>query len=266
MSNPAQPPIVMTIGGHDPGAGAGIGADLKTLSAHRCFAVSAVTVVTAQNTLGVEASWPLPAAMVEAQLRALLDDLPPRAVKTGFLGRAETVETVAAAAPRLPNLVADPVLADRTGRPLADRRTADAYLELLLPAAVLATPNHREAALLTGRPVTDLGGQRRAARELAQITGTAALVTGGKLRGPRPVDVLCDGREVREIAGRWVRSRNVHGSGDALSASIAARLARGVSLEAAVAEAKAWVSRAIAGAAPWRLGAGEGPLDPFGWG
>lgn len=266
MAGPAPPPIVLTMGGSDSGAGAGIQADLKTLSAHRCFAVTVVTAVTAQNTLGVESVWPVETEMVEAQLEALLDDLPPRAAKTGFLGRAEIIETAAAAAPRLPHLVADPVLADRTGRPIVEQSAVDAYLNQLLPAATLATPNHREAALLTGRPVNDLGEQRRAAQDLAQTIGVPVLVTGGKLRGPRPVDVLSDGREVREIAGRWVRSRNVHGSGDALSASIAARLAAGASLEAAVAEAKAWVSRAIAGAAPWRLGGGEGPLDPFGWG
>lgn len=264
MAGPAPPPIVLTMGGSDSGAGAGIQADLKTLSAHRCFAVTVVTAVTAQNTLGVESVWPVEAEMVEAQLEALLDDLPPKAAKTGFLGRAEIIET--AAAPRLPHLVADPVLVDRAGRPIVEQSAVDAYLNHLLPTAVLATPNHREAALLTGRPVNDLGEQRRAAQELAQTIGVPVLVTGGKLRGPRPVDVLSDGREVREIAGRWVRSRNVHGSGDALSASIAARLAAGASLEAAIAEAKAWVSRAIAGAAPWRLGGGEGPLDPFGWG
>lgn len=260
------PLIVMTIGGSDSGAGAGVQADLKTLAAHRCHAVTVVTAVTAQNTRGVEASQPMTAEMVRAQLRALLDDLPPQAVKTGFLGQAEIVHEVAENAPRLPNLVADPVLTDRDGRLLADQETVEAYRERLLPSAALASPNHREAALLTGRPVTDIAGQRWAARELADTAGVPILVTGGRLGGPHPVDVFCDGRTVRELSGRWVRTRNRHGTGDALSASIAARLAAGATLAAAVAEAKAWVSRAITGAAQWRLGGGEGPIDPFGWG
>lgn len=262
----ASPLIVMTIGGSDSGGGAGIQADLKTLAAHRCHAVTVVTAVTAQNTKGVEAAQPMTAELVRAQLRALLDDLPPQAVKTGFLGPAEIVEEVAENAPRLPNLVADPVLADRTGRPLADQPALEAYRRRLLPAAALAVPNHREAGLLTGRPVTDLAGQRRAAQELADAAGVPVLVTGGRLGGPHPVDVFCDGRTTRELSGRWVRTRNRHGTGDALSASIAARLAAGATLAAAVAEAKAWVSRAITGAAQWRLGEGEGPIDPFGWG
>lgn len=262
----ASPLIVMTIGGSDSGGGAGVQSDLKTLSAHRCHAVTVVTAVTAQNTRGVEAAQPMTAQMVRAQLRALLDDLPPQAVKTGFLGPADVIEEVAEHAPRLPNLVVDPVLADRAGRPLADLPALEAYRRRLLPAAALAAPNHREAALLTGRPVIDLAGQRWAARELADAAGVPVLVTGGRLGGPQPVDVFCDGRTTKELSGRWVRTRNRHGTGDALSASIAARLAAGTALATAIAEAKAWVSRAITGAARWRLGGGEGPIDPFGWG
>ena len=261
----ADPAVVMTIGGSDSGAGAGVQADLKTLSAHGVYAVTAVTAVTAQNTQGVEAVHPVPADMIAAQIEALLADLSVAAAKTGLLGRAETVRLVARCAPRIPNLVVDPVLVDRNGEALADEAAVEAYREYLIPAAALATPNHREAALLAERPVRTRAEQEAAARDLALDTGTPILVTGGRLGGPRPVDVLSYGDAARSFAGRWVRSANLHGTGDALSASIAARLAGGAGLLTAVGEAKAWVSRAIAGAAEWELGRGEGPIDHFGW-
>ena len=259
------PSVVMTIGGSDSGAGAGVQADLKTLSAHGVYATTVITAVTAQNTMGVEAVFPVPAGLIEAQIEALLGDLAPHAVKTGFLGRAEAVQLAARHAKRFPNLVVDPVLVDRRGDPLVDGEAAAACREALIPAAALSTPNHREAALLTGLPVRSRAEQEAAARRLAQDTGTPILVTGGRLGGPRPVDVLSDGASVHSLAGRWVQSTNVHGAGDALSASIAARLASGTSLLSAAGEAKAWVARAIEGASGWRLGRGEGPLDHFGW-
>ncbi len=255
----------MTIGGSDSGAGAGVQADLKTLSAHGVFATTVITSVTAQNTRGVETGETIPAELVDAQIRTLYVDLPPDAAKTGLLGTEEVVLLVADHAWRLPNLVVDPVLVDRDGAVLVDRATIAAYREILIPAAVLATPNHREAALLADRPIANEAQQREVARELARSTRTPILVTGGRLGGPRPVDVLSDGLQTHTLPGRWVKSRNVHGTGDALSASIAARLASGTGLLIAVGEAKAWVARAIAGAATWRLGRGEGPIDHFGW-
>lgn len=259
------PLVVMTIGGSDSGAGAGIQADLKTLSAHGVFATTVVTAVTAQNTVGVEAAVRISTGLVKRQMEALLTDLIPDAVKTGMLGRRDVVRLVADHAGRLPNLVVDPVLVDRTGRALVDEATIDAYREVLIPSAVIATPNHREAALLAGRPVRNQADQKAAARELARTCGTPFLVTGGRTGGMHPVDVLSDGLETLVLTGRRVRTRNVHGTGDALSASIAARLARGVGLPMAVGEARAWVARAIAGAAGWTLGKGEGPIDHFGW-
>lgn len=262
----ATPRTVMTIGGSDSGAGAGIQADLKTLSAHRVFATTVVTAVTAQNTRGVERAEEIPVEVISAQLEAVARDLPPDATKTGLLGRAEVVRLVAEQAPRLPNLVIDPVLVDRNGRPLADDPTVDTYLETLIPAADLATPNHREAALLAGRPVENDRDQRAAAEYLARITRTPFLVTGGRMARDRPlVDVFSDGIRTHSLTGRRVLSRNVHGTGDALSASIAARLATGADLIVAIADARAWVSRAITGAAGWTLGRGEGPIDHFGW-
>ena len=262
----ATPKTVMTIGGSDSGAGAGIQADLKTLSAHGVFATTVVTAVTAQNTRGVEASEPIPAELVDAQIRVLYADLPPDAAKTGLLGRGDVVRLVAEHAWRMPNLVVDPVLVDRNGKVLVDRATIDGYRDILIPEAALATPNHREAALLADRPIRNEADQAAVARELARSTRTPILVTGGRMAGSQPVDVLSDGFRTHRLPGRWVPSRNVHGTGDALSASIAARLAKGTGLLVAVAEARAWVARAIAGAATWELGRGEGPIDHFGWG
>ena len=160
----------------------------------------------------------------------------------------------------------DPVLVDRHGNSLVDRSTVTAYLETLIPAACLATPNHREAALLAGRPVENERDQRTAAEYLARTTRTPFLVTGGRMNRDKPLlDVFSDGIRTHALPGRRVRSRNVHGTGDALSASIAARLANGADLIVAVADARAWVSRAITGAAGWNLGRGEGPIDHFGW-
>ena len=261
----ATPTIVMAIGGSDSGAGAGVQADLKTLSAHGVFATTVITTVTAQNTRGVQAADPVPLDLIATQMKALLADLAPDAAKTGLLGRAEVVRLVASHARRLPNLVVDPVLVDRNGKIMVDGATIDAYRETLIPAATLATPNHREAALLADRPIRNQTEQEAVARDLARSTRTPILVTGGRLGGPRPVDVLSDGLEIHSLPGRWVRSRNVHGTGDALSASIAARLAGGAGVLVAVGEAKAWVARAITGAAEWRLGRGEGPIDHFGW-
>ena len=261
----ATPTIVMAIGGSDSGAGAGVQADLKTLSAHGVFATTVITTVTAQNTRGVNAAEPIAIGLIAAQMKALLADLPPDAVKTGLLGSVEVVRLVADHVRRLPNLVVDPVLVDRNGNVLVDEATIDAYREELIPAATLATPNHREAALLAGRPIRSEIQQQSVARDLARSTGTPILVTGGRIEGQRPVDVLSNGIETHSLPGRWVRSRNVHGTGDALSASIAARLAGGAGILVAVGEAKAWVARAIAGGAGWRLGRGEGPIDHFGW-
>ena len=262
----ATPRTVMTIGGSDSGGGAGIQADLKTLSAHRVFATTVITTVTAQNTRGVTRAEEVSVEMISSQLEAVATDLPPDATKTGLLGRAEVVRLVAEQAARLPNLVIDPVLVDRDGRPLAGSSTVDAYLEALIPGADLATPNHREAALLAGRPVENEHDQRAAAEYLARTTRTPFLVTGGRMPRDKPLlDVFSDGIRTHSLRGRRVRSRNVHGTGDALSASIAARLATGADLIVAIADARAWVSRAITGAARWTLGRGEGPIDHFGW-
>ncbi|MXX63518.1 MAG: bifunctional hydroxymethylpyrimidine kinase/phosphomethylpyrimidine kinase [Acidimicrobiia bacterium] len=262
----SSPEVVMTVGGSDSGGGAGIQADLKTFSAHGVYATTVITAVTAQNTLGVEQAEPIPLEVVSAQLKAVATDLPPAATKTGLLGRSEIVQLVAEHAFRLPNLVVDPVLVDRHGNTVVDDSVPDTYMQYLIPRAALATPNHREAALLADRPIEDEADMRAAAEYLASTTRTPFLITGGRLAPPHPpLDVFSDGIKTDSLPGRRVRSRNVHGTGDALSASIAARLATGSDLLLTIAAARAWVSRAITGAAGWKLGRGEGPIDHFGW-
>ena len=275
----AQPPVALTIAGSDSGAGAGIQADLKTMGALGVFGVTAITAVTAQNTATVAGVHPVPAAFVERQIATLLADLPVAATKTGMLGNVETIAVVGgyAGSGALPNLVVDPVMVSSSGQPLLDDGGVDAYRDLLLPFALLVTPNLWEAALLCGRDPrgpTDEEGMAEAARTIHAMGADWVLVKGGHLAGVEPSpgtraasavpDVLYDGTTVTMLTAEWVDTPNTHGTGCSLSAAIAAKLASGADVATAVAEAKAYVHRALAGAAGWRLGKGHGPLDHFG--
>jgi hydroxymethylpyrimidine/phosphomethylpyrimidine kinase len=263
-----HPPVALTIAGSDSGGGAGLQADLKTFGALGVFGTSVVTAVTAQNSAEVRGVAALDPGFVELQIDTVLSDLPVAAVKTGMLASSATVQAVArwAAEARLPNLVVDPVLVASTGRPLLDEGGVDAYLELLLPHALVVTPNTREAALLTRTAVDDLDAMVRAARHLADTGVRAVLVKGGHLRGARAPDVAIVEGEVHILDAPRVTTRNDHGTGCTLSAATAALLARGVALLDALEQAKEFVRHALAGSATWDLGAGRGPLDHFGWG
>jgi hydroxymethylpyrimidine/phosphomethylpyrimidine kinase len=262
-----NPPVALTIAGSDSGGGAGVQADLKTFAAHQVFGTSVVTAVTAQNTARVFGVERLDPAFVDLQLQAVLGDLPVAAVKTGMLASSATVAVVArwARAGRLPHLVVDPVMVSSGGHRLLDDDAVDAYLRLLLPRAEVATPNLREAALLTGRTVTDVGDMERAARTLARTGAEVVVVKGGHLPGERALDVVLAGGRLSVLDGGRVDSANDHGTGCTLSAAIAARLAGGDDVMAAIASAKRYVTAALSGAAGWQLGAGHGPLDHFGW-
>lgn len=258
------PPVVLTIAGSDSGGGAGIQADLKAIAATRCYGASVITAVTAQNTRGVTDVHPIPVATVSSQLAAVLDDLPVAAVKTGMLGSAEIAGEVAALARagQLPNLVVDPVLVSSTGHELG---VVDA-VERLLPYALVATPNVAEAAALVGRPVTTPEEMARAAADLAAAGVKHVVVTGGDLPDSEgAVDALWTDGHCRFLRGSRVPTRHNHGSGCTFSAATAAGLARGLSVIAAVEQAKSYVARALAGSVGWRIGAGIGPLDHFEW-
>jgi hydroxymethylpyrimidine/phosphomethylpyrimidine kinase len=260
----------MTIAGSDSGGGAGIQADLKTFAALGVFGTSAITALTAQNTQGVAGVYAVPPEFVAAQVDAVLADLPVAAVKTGMLATAPILRAVAelAAAGRLPRLVVDPVMVASSGDRLLDLDAERAYVELLLPYALVATPNLREAEVLLGRRITTLAEQRAAAEELAALGPEAIVVKGGHAVSDTPgeaVDVVVHNGAVSELRAPRVPTANNHGSGCSFASAVAAGLAKGMSTMDAIEAAKEFVHRAVIGGATWSLGKGHGPLDHFGW-
>lgn len=255
--------IALTIAGSDSGGGAGIQADLKTFHRFGVFGTSAITAVTAQNTLGV-ASWQaMPPALVRGQIDAVATDLRPDAVKSGMLADRAIVCAVADAleSHRLGPYVLDPVMVATSGDPLLERDAVAAIRERLVPCASLVTPNLDEAALLVGHDVRNVSDMERAAHALRECGADAVLVKGGHLRGAAVVDVLVAGGETRVFRRTRLDTRHTHGTGCTLSAAIAAGLALGRPLADAVETALDYVHRAIA-TAPG-LGAGHGPLNHF---
>jgi hydroxymethylpyrimidine/phosphomethylpyrimidine kinase len=253
--------IALTIAGSDSGGGAGIQADLKTFHQFGVFGTSVIVALTAQNTLGVRAVEPVSASLVRAQLDALAEDLPPAALKTGMLADAVLVHLVADAvrANGWRPLVVDPVMIASSGDRLLSADGEAAIREALRPLAALVTPNLDEAAILTGRPVTDVSAMERAGADLIALGAQAALITGGHLAGDALTDVLVMRGSSRRFRHTRLRTRSTHGTGCTLSAAITAGLALGQPIEAAIAGALDFVHRAIA-AAPG-LGGGHGPLN-----
>ena len=251
--------VALTIAGSDPSGGAGIQADLKTFHQHGVYGTSVITLLTVQNTRRVSRVEVMAGELVRAQLDAVLEDVPPRAAKTGALGDAEVVAAIGDAARSFTfPLVVDPVMISKHGAPLLPDDAIDALRTRLLPHATLITPNVHEAAALSGMEVTDVASARRAAEVLAALGCEAVLVKGGHLEGP-PVDVLLTSGGVVEIAAERVETRHTHGTGCTYSAAITARLARGEALEEAVRRAKAWLTEALRRAPG--LGGGVGPVD-----
>ncbi|MHB8218720.1 MAG: bifunctional hydroxymethylpyrimidine kinase/phosphomethylpyrimidine kinase [Acidimicrobiales bacterium] len=265
------PRVALTIAGSDSGGGAGIQADLKTFAALGVFGTSALTAVTAQSTTGVTAVVAIDPAFVVAQVDAVVDDLVPAATKTGMLAQPATVVAVArlAAAGTLRNLVVDPVLVSTTGSALMAPGGVEAYRELLVPHAAVVTPNLREAACLTGRAVDQVASitaMTEMAEELRALGAGVVVVKGGHLhRSAESPDVVAGPDGIVVLPAHRVPTTNDHGTGCSLSAGIAAGLALGTDPLAAVTRAKDFVHRALAGARGWRLGAGRGPIDHFGW-
>jgi len=266
----ANPPVALTIAGSDSGGGAGIQADLKTFAALGVFGTSAITALTAQNTVGVRGVYAMPASFVLAQIDAVLDDLPVAAVKTGMLATAEIVQAVAklAGTGAFPRLVVDPVMVSSSGDRLLEPDAELRYVEDLLPCADVVTPNLKEAEVLVGRPITSLADQREAAAELATLGPSTVVVKGGHTVFDTPdeaVDVVWHEGQVHELRMPRLATTNNHGSGCSFASAIAALLARNVPIDQAVAEAKRYVWRAVNGGQHWTLGSGHGPLDHFNW-
>ncbi len=255
-------PVALSIAGSDSGGGAGIQADLKTFHAHRVYGTTAITAVTAQNTLGVTAVHTVPETVIRAQIRAVAADLPPDAVKTGMLATSNIVGVVAREILALGSAryVFDPVMVATTGARLLDSDAEAALARQLVPLAAIVTPNLHEAAILVGRDVRELDDMRLAARALVDMGAGSALVKGGHLEGDA-LDLFWDGSEERLFRKPRLVTRHTHGTGCTLSAAICARLARGEGRIEAVSGAAAWVHRAIA-TAPG-LGRGNGPVNHF---
>ncbi len=253
--------VALTIAGSDSSGGAGIQADLKTFSAFGVYGASAITALTAQNTVGVRSVADLDPEFIAEQIDAVMDDLPVAAAKTGMLSSQDIIEAVAARVRvrAILNLVVDPVIVAASGDLLLAPGAVAAMREHMFPLAALVTPNLRETEILLGREdVKDRAAMRRAAIDLVRMGARAALITGGALPGPDAIDVLFDGHETHEFS--HPRSgRRAHGAGCTLSAAIAAGVARGESMLDAIRAAKDYVSNAIEQAP--RFGNGSRPLN-----
>ena len=255
------PARVLTIAGSDSGGGAGIQADLKTFLAHGVHGMSAITAVTVQNSIGVQGFYELEPRAVYEQIESVATDIGVDATKTGMLASAAIVEAVADACERfaLPNLVVDPVAASKHGDPLLRPEAVRALRERLLPLAAVATPNVGEVRLLTGVQVRGRGDLEAAARAVHELGPRWVLAKGGHLPGDQAVDLLWDGTDGIELVAPRVDTPHTHGTGCTLASAIAANLAVGLDMVAAVRAAKRYLSGAIAGAFP--LGKGIGPTD-----
>jgi len=273
---PPTPLVALTIAGSDSGGGAGIQADLHTFTAHGLHGTTAVTAVTAQHTAAVLGVVAMDPSFVVTQIEAVISDLAPAAVKTGMLASPATVAAVAEVASRgeLANLVVDPVLVSTSGHALMEEGGLVAYRRLLLPHAAVATPNLREAAVLTGRTLADLAtveAMMEAAEELCSLGHGIVVVKGGHLGAAGgseeegSPDVVAGPEGTIVLPGSRVATRNDHGTGCSLSAAIAANLALGSTPLEAVTAAKEFVRQALVGATGWNLGSGHGPIDHLGW-
>jgi hydroxymethylpyrimidine/phosphomethylpyrimidine kinase len=257
------PPIVLTVAGSDPSGGAGLQADLKTIHQHGAYGVAVPTLITAQSTTGVEEVELLSPDLVRAQLSSLLADVEPAAAKTGALGSPGVAHVLGSfmKETRFPWVV-DPVWLPTRGRPLSKGNIVDAYKEALIPRAALVTPNVQEAALLAEMAVRSLDDAREAAERIAALGASAVLIKGGHLEGSdRGTDVLLQDGEVTELPAAQVVAGRFHGTGCALSAAIATRLALGQDIPAAVEGAKAWLAGALAHA--FAVGKGAKPVNHF---
>lgn len=257
---------ILSIAGSDPSGGAGVQGDIKTFSALGCYGMAAITALTAQNTLGVQAVQPVRADFVAAQIDSIFSDIAVDAVKIGMIGAADNVAAVAGVLRRhaARNVVLDPVLAASGGHSLGGDDLVAPIRAQLFPLARLVTPNLMESALFAGGRMAENPDEMRAvALKLHALGAPAVLVKGGHLPGGAACDLLYDGAEFFEFSAPRVVTRNNHGTGCALSSAIAARLGQGARLEEAVADAKAFLSAALAAGATLDIGAGHGPPHHF---
>lgn len=258
---------VLTIAGSDSGGGAGIQADIKAISALGCFATSAITAVTVQNTLGVEAVHPIPLDVLRGQIDAVLSDIGTDAVKIGMLHSSEVVEVVADVLQKynIRNVVLDPVMVSTSGHRLIEESAIDTLRRVLIPRARVITPNIPEAEILAGVKITANDQLPEVARQLSQGGTVSVLLKAGHLTEDRLVDIFYNAEQdtITELPSARVYTPNTHGTGCTLSSALAALLARGYELTDAARGAKEYINQAIVSGARYEIGGGHGPVDHF---
>ena len=255
-------PVALTIAGSDSGGGAGIQADLKTFSALGVYGASALTAITAQNTVGVTTVHEIPTADIAAQIDAVITDIGADAVKTGMLSSSAIVAVVAESLQRhgVTRLVVDPVMVAKSGDALLQDDAVEAVRTLLLPLAAVVTPNLPEAEALVGGSIESLEDMREAARRILALGAAGVIVKGGHLEGPA-TDLFYDGSEFREFTSERIDTVNTHGTGCTFASAVAAGMARSLPVVEVVAQAKEYVTEAIRASFP--IGQGHGPLHHF---
>ena len=258
---------VLTIAGSDSGGGAGIQADIKAISALGCFATSAITAVTVQNTLGVEAVHPIPLDILRGQIEAVLSDIGTDAVKIGMLHSSEVVEVVAVVLQKynIRNVVLDPVMVSTSGHRLIEESAIDTLRRVLIPQARVITPNIPEAEILAGVKITANDQLPEVARQLSQGGTVSVLLKAGHLTEDRLVDIFYNAEQdtITELPSARVYTPNTHGTGCTLSSALAALLAKGYELTDAARGAKEYINEAIVSGARYEIGGGHGPVDHF---
>ena len=263
----AEPPVALTIAGSDSGGGSGLQADLRTFAAHSVHGVCALTAVSAQNTEQFRSVLPVPQEELKSQIGAVLDDFDVKATKTGLLFSEENVRLVAqiADAGLLPRLVVDPVIVDRHGELLYTPDVVQIICQELISKALIITPNHFEAMHLLGdEPTDDINKICDSARDLASMGPEVVLITGGRRSANSMIDVLVHQGEIIKLESERYDTKNVRGTGDTLSAAIAAYLAMGQPIVESVNNARRFTAGAVERATEWKLGSGQGPIDHLG--
>ena len=258
---------VLTIAGSDSGGGAGIQADIKAISAMGCFAASAITAVTVQNTVGVQAVHPMPLDILEGQIDCVLSDIGADAIKIGMLHSAEVVEVVARMLEKygIRNVVLDPVMVSTSGHRLIEESAIEVITKRLVPLARVITPNIPEAEILSGRKIENEEDFPEVAKMLSFGNKVSVLLKAGHLTGDDLVDYFynAENGEVILLPSKRVYTKNTHGTGCTLSSAFAAALARGEELSTAAASAKKYIEQAIISGAEYTIGHGHGPVNHF---
>lgn len=257
---------VLSIAGSDSGGGAGIQADLKTISALGCYGTIAITAVTVQNSLGVAAIHPVPVDIIQGQIEAVMQDIPPQAVKIGMVNRPEVVVMLGEVLKKYPGIpiVFDPVMVASSGDRLIEKETIHLLKEHLFPLSTLLTPNLEEAAIILGHPILNPQEMQLSAKKIQDLGPANVLLKGGHMEGDQLFDVLCkENKQLHLLSCERIITHNTHGTGCTLSSALACELAKGYSIYQAVIRARHFIQQAISAGKDVSTGKGHGPLNHF---